>query len=200
MAHSPALGRFAEIEIKSPVIIPSPQNHDVEKGIGRIPAGSKGAIKSNFVARWVQRTFHAASTNRGWSTTPVPLQPMRVRESEWIRGPWLHQALMQLSVEKCASGYPKLAAFVDSDPNFMIYRRFGYLRTRLLLYHQDVLREKERDLDEYDEETRADPTMERQLCSRARDDIQAHPKRKQLFEALDEDFRTYGSYPRSERA
>ena len=109
--------------------------------------------------------------------------------------PGLHQALTQLLVDKCASGYPRPAAFVDSDPNFMIYRRFGYLRTRLLLYHQDVLRERERDLDGLDEETQDDPRTERQLCSRSRDENQVQPKRKELFQALDQEFRTYGRSP-----
>jgi hypothetical protein len=98
-----------------------------------------------------------------------------------------------VAVNKCASGYPRLAAFVDSDPNFMIYRRFGYLRTRLLLYHQDVLWEKERDLDELDEETQGDPRTERQLCCRTRDENQTQPMRKELFEALGKEFQTYGT-------
>ena len=34
-------------------------------------------------------------------------------------------------------GYPRLAAFVNSDSNTHIYRRFGYVRNRLLLYVQD---------------------------------------------------------------
>src|SRR5437016_6910304 len=95
-------------------------------------------------------------------------------------------------VDTCASGYPRLAAFVDSDPNFMIYRRFGYLRTRLLLYHQDVLRERERYLDMLDEETGRDPETERQLCSRILDENQDQPRRTELFRALDQEFRTYG--------
>lgn len=48
-----------------------------------------------------------------------------------------------LLVEDYASGYPKLAAFFDSDDQFSVYRRFGYLHSRLLLYKQDELRELE---------------------------------------------------------
>ena len=47
-------------------------------------------------------------------------------------------------------GYPKLGAFLDSDDNFMIYRRFGYLQSRLLLEKQDDLRKLEEALDRLD--------------------------------------------------
>ena len=47
-------------------------------------------------------------------------------------------------------GYPNLAAFTDSDDSFMIYRRFGYLQSRILLEKQDELRSLEQQLDELD--------------------------------------------------
>jgi hypothetical protein len=37
-------------------------------------------------------------------------------------------------------GYPNLAAFLDSDEGFAVYRRFGYLQSRILLYKQEELR------------------------------------------------------------
>jgi hypothetical protein len=37
-------------------------------------------------------------------------------------------------VDQCLAGYPRLAAFLDSDENFMFYGRFGFLQARLLLY------------------------------------------------------------------
>jgi hypothetical protein len=55
-------------------------------------------------------------------------------------------------VEECAKGYPRFAALVDSDDNFMIYRRFGFLSTRLLLNQQDKLRLLEEELDEIDQD------------------------------------------------
>jgi hypothetical protein len=54
-------------------------------------------------------------------------------------------------VTKCPEGYPRLAAFLDSDESFMVYRRFGYVQARLLLEKQDDLQKLERKLDEYDE-------------------------------------------------
>jgi len=53
-------------------------------------------------------------------------------------------------VERCEDGYPYLATFLDSDENFMIYRRFGFLHARLLLQKQDELRIMEEELDRMD--------------------------------------------------
>ena len=49
-------------------------------------------------------------------------------------------------------GYPELATFLDSDENFMVYRRFGLLHARLLLRKQDELRVLEERLDDMDQE------------------------------------------------
>ena len=48
------------------------------------------------------------------------------------------------------TGYPNLAAFADSDESFMVYRRFGYLQSRLLLEKQNDLRRLEEELDRLD--------------------------------------------------
>lgn len=56
----------------------------------------------------------------------------------------------QCLVHKTPRGYPKLAAFLDSDDNFMVFRRFGYLQSRLLLAKQDDLRLMETQLDRLD--------------------------------------------------
>jgi hypothetical protein len=55
-------------------------------------------------------------------------------------------------VQDCPEGYPLLATFLDSDDNFMMYRRFGYLQARLLLEKQEQLRRLEEDLDLLDRE------------------------------------------------
>jgi hypothetical protein len=55
-------------------------------------------------------------------------------------------------------GYPKLAAFLDSDENFMIYRRFSYLMSRLLVEKQNDLQLLEDKLDRQDRDAvDADP-------------------------------------------
>ena len=47
-------------------------------------------------------------------------------------------------------GYPRLATFLDSEDIFSVYRRFGYLQSRLLLEKQDDLRRLEAKLDTLD--------------------------------------------------
>lgn len=53
-------------------------------------------------------------------------------------------------VAECHRGYPRLAAFQCSDENFMLYRRFGYLQSRVLLDKQDQLRVLEKELQDLD--------------------------------------------------
>ncbi|MCJ1228643.1 hypothetical protein MMC12_005304 [Toensbergia leucococca] len=79
------------------------------------------------------------------------LQPVH-SSTEWCRKPVVRK------LEACPEGYPNLAAFVDSDENFMLYRRFGFLQARVLLEKQDELRLLEKELDRQDMFTqRRDP-------------------------------------------
>lgn len=88
-------------------------------------------------------------------------------------------------VQDCREGYPLLAAYLDSDENFMLYRRFGYLQARLLLNKQDQLRALEEDLDKldkYDEEGF--------LRSRDKDEA-ANTERCQLLKDIEVKFKEY---------
>lgn len=92
-------------------------------------------------------------------------------------------------VWECPRGYPNLAAFLDSDENFMVYRRFGYIQARLLLEKQDELRRLEKRLDDYDgkvQKVRATNLMTLDLKP---DD--AAP-RKEIMDKLEQKFREYG--------
>ena len=66
-----------------------------------------------------------------------------------------HDRMMALlicfAVEECPLGYPRLAAFLSSDQNFMVYRGFDYLHSRVLLHHQNELAVLEQELDELDD-------------------------------------------------
>ncbi|KAK8096084.1 hypothetical protein PG999_014106 [Apiospora kogelbergensis] len=63
--------------------------------------------------------------------------------------------------------YRSVATFLDSDENFMIYRRFGYLHARTLLRLQDKLRALEDLLDELDDEDAEESeTSRKRLWSR----------------------------------
>lgn len=85
----------------------------------------------------------------------------------------------------CPDGYPKLAAYLDSDENFMLYRRFGFLQSRLLLNKQDQLRVLEERLDEID---RTDE--ETYLVSREMDDAHERP-RTRLMKEIEVKFKEY---------
>ncbi|EXJ87401.1 hypothetical protein A1O3_04361 [Capronia epimyces CBS 606.96] len=98
---------------------------------------------------------------------------------------------LNLPVESNPEGWPKLAAVIDSDPAFMIFRRFGYLRARLLVWHQDRLREIEQSLEDLDWEDFDNEATRRALCCRQGDD-QRHPaKRKELFVRLSNELKLY---------
>ncbi|KAL9079221.1 MAG: hypothetical protein Q9157_001890 [Trypethelium eluteriae] len=94
------------------------------------------------------------------------------------------------AVESCPRGYPNFAAFLDSDESFMVYRRFGYLQSRLLLEKQDELRKLETTLDEWDErDGKQDPDK---VNRRDLSEEDAAPRRA-LFVQIEEKFRDYAS-------
>ena len=98
-----------------------------------------------------------------------------------------------LLVGECAEGYPRPAAFLDSDENFMLYRRFGYLQARILLYKQDELRVSERQLDHLDSvDAKNRPNK---LRSRERDDADNEDRRKLILKITDL-WKEYGMYRR----
>ncbi|KAL8731172.1 MAG: hypothetical protein Q9166_003579 [cf. Caloplaca sp. 2 TL-2023] len=73
-----------------------------------------------------------------------------------VRGsPYQHEdpelGNMQSPMTAVSTGYSSLAPFLDSDDGFMLYRRFGFLHQRVLLYRQDELRRMEQDLEELDQ-------------------------------------------------
>jgi hypothetical protein len=89
-----------------------------------------------------------------------------------------------------------LAAVIESDANFLIFRKFGFLRTRMMVWHQDRLRELEdelRKLDKADYENSYN--SRRALCDRAGDDSRKPAKRRELFETLSGELQMYGEYP-----
>ena len=86
---------------------------------------------------------------------------------------------------------------MDSDDNFMIYRRFGYLYSRLLLDKQDELREIEENLDKTDKRD-ADGSEGTQRClqSRSRDQQVNHVNddstRRAIMRKAEEKLYVYG--------
>jgi hypothetical protein len=97
-------------------------------------------------------------------------------------------------VENCPRGYPLLAAFLDSDENFMVYRRFGFLHARLLLQKQDELRVMEEALDEMD---RKDANGEDSQVLQCREEDEARADqhsgaRKSLLGRIEDTLLKYG--------
>jgi len=91
-------------------------------------------------------------------------------------------------VEDYVEGYPQLAAFLDSDEGFMIYRRFGWLQTRLLLDKQEELRlleEKLQKLDMREKKLKASTPMTRDAPPKER------VLRKELLEKIELAFCSY---------
>lgn len=81
---------------------------------------------------------------------------------------------------------------MDSDENFMIYRRFGYLQARILLNKQDELRELEKDLDKMD--ARDAKTRPLVLQSREEDEF-CDGKRKEHMREVETKFKEYSKTP-----
>lgn len=93
-------------------------------------------------------------------------------------------------MEACPDGYPNLAAFLDSDENFMTYRRFGYLQSRLLLEKQDEMRKLEAKLDKWDKnDAKANPHI---LTTRNLREVDAAPRRA-LFDQMEQRFLEYST-------
>lgn len=87
-------------------------------------------------------------------------------------------------------GYPRFAAYLNSDDNFLIARRYGVLHTRVMLYRQDELYQLEKDLYELDKEDAVNEPLA--LESRKRDDRREGQERKQLIAEIDQKLKEYG--------
>lgn len=87
-------------------------------------------------------------------------------------------------------GYPRLGAFINSDENFLMCRRYGLLHTRVMLYRQDELRELEEKLLGLDAED--EDENPRMLNSRVRDDRRENQERRKLILEIDEKLKEYG--------
>ena len=99
-------------------------------------------------------------------------------------------------VEDHPEGYPQLTAFINSDDNFLIGRKYGYLRSRLLLYRQDELSVLEKGLlalDKDDQEHRKLALQSRQHDEETDDDPETG--RKTLMKKIDDKLKEYGKAP-----
>ena len=93
-------------------------------------------------------------------------------------------------MDEYPAGYGKLAAIEACEPNFLIYRKFAWLHSRLLLHKQDELAELEQRLEAIDRaDSKEDP---RRLRSRRRDErVSPQSPRKELLKEIDEKLEDY---------
>lgn len=101
-------------------------------------------------------------------------------------------------VDDHPAGYPQLAAFVNSDDNFLIARKYGFLRSRVLLYRQDELSVLEKELIALDDDDRVNRALA--LQSRKHDeetDKDPVYSRKVLMKKIDDKLKEYGKHPKS---
>ena len=99
------------------------------------------------------------------------------------------------TVDDHPEGYPQFAAYINSDDNFLIARKSGFLRSRVLLYRQDELAVLERDLIALDEDDVENEDQKIRLRSRKVDeqaDTDPVYSRKVLIQKIDDKLKEYG--------
>lgn len=101
-------------------------------------------------------------------------------------------------------GYPKLAAFMSSDENFLVCRKYSFLRSRVLLYRQDELSKLEDTLVALDQEdAETDDASRLALMSRKTDEARNEDprySRKTLIQKIDDKLKQYGESWQFERS
>ncbi|KAH8597950.1 hypothetical protein B0O99DRAFT_684650 [Bisporella sp. PMI_857] len=113
-------------------------------------AGRIETAEQNYAASW-KRVI------QGWS-------PFMNRE-EKIKYDQIHgyDKLTYTQVDKCQKGFSQLSAFIDSDDEFAIARRFGSLSSRVLIQQAIDLADLEQELNELDAADMASEVMKFRL-------------------------------------
>ena len=117
-----------------------------------------------------------------------------------VRAPRTYSAISTdpQQVDDHPEGYPQLAAFQACDPNFLICRKYGWLRNRVLLYRQDELNQMERRLLAMDDEDKDEYPIalySRKMDDETRPDIPEEYSRRTLIMQIDEKLKQYGKPP-----
>jgi len=94
--------------------------------------------------------------------------------------------LILYSVNSHPNGFPQVAAFLNSDDSFVIFRRFGRTSCRLLLHLQAQIHRLEKELDDLDsaDASPGSTTSYRLLTSEHRPEYDT--KQIELFQQLQE--------------
>jgi hypothetical protein len=97
-----------------------------------------------------------------------------------------------ISVEAREKGYPRLAAFIDSDVDYNMFRGFGSLHALLLLHKQAELTELEGQLQELDKADANNPETKWKLHSHINTPKGDNETRKALLEKIELKMKEYG--------
>lgn len=87
-------------------------------------------------------------------------------------------------------GYPHWAAYQNSDPSFRIYKRFGTLRNRIILYRQQEIAQLEEELNRLDEEDHQSNNGKTQSLLWDKEEVDS--KRMKLIDQIEEKLKNYG--------
>lgn len=103
--------------------------------------------------------------------------------------------LIWQAVNEYERGYGMVAAFEDSDPCFLMYRKFGWLHNRLLLQLQDELSVLEVQLENFDkdEAIHSRPLYQQ---SRRKDEARPDSERRLKLQVIKEKLEEYGGFAR----
>ncbi|SMR44992.1 unnamed protein product [Zymoseptoria tritici ST99CH_3D1] len=103
-----------------------------------------------------------------WSSSRKAIEPARFDPYQTITR----------QLDSAPEGYSKIATFQSSDPNFLQYRKFGYLHSRVLSALQFDIEKLEKQLDKLDDFDKSSPNGDaRKLSSLARDNLDGSPER-----------------------
>jgi len=100
--------------------------------------------------------------------------------------------ILKFSLESFPNGYSRLAAFIDSDIDLVMYRRFGQLHSRSLLYRQAEITALEEKLASLDRADAQDPqTVWKNHTTISHEDGYMNEERKELMELIDIKLKEY---------
>jgi hypothetical protein len=100
-------------------------------------------------------------------------------------------------VEDFPPGYPRVAAFIDSDIDTVLFRRFGTLHARALLYKEVELTDLESRLDQLDREDRKNNNRWRTQWSLHHNNGNGNEARKNLMNEVNGKLLQYGTRARA---
>jgi len=98
-------------------------------------------------------------------------------------------------VELYPEGFPRIAAYIDSDVDTALFRRFGRMHARILLYREVELNDLERRLDELDKADNSKEETEWRIGHGIHyDDSKQNEARKALVGDIEGKLKTYCMY------